>query len=118
MAAFVTGDIVVIPFPFSDLSGSKRRPAFVIANMSGPDIILCQITSRDKSDPYAIPVFPSDFTSGSLPLASYIRPNKLFTADKDIILSTAGHISNAKTTLAIDMLFNLIRGNAAGNPGE
>ena len=31
MGKFVKGDIVVIPFPFSDLSGSKRRPALVIA---------------------------------------------------------------------------------------
>lgn len=31
------GDIVVIPFPFSDLSGSKRRPALVIANLTGDD---------------------------------------------------------------------------------
>ena len=32
MARFIKGDVVIIPFPFSDLSGSKRRPAFVIAS--------------------------------------------------------------------------------------
>jgi mRNA interferase MazF len=46
MEKFVKGDIVVIPFPFSDLSGSKKRPALVLANLQGDDIILCQITSR------------------------------------------------------------------------
>jgi mRNA interferase MazF len=43
MAGFVKGDVVVIPFPFSDLSGSKRRPALVLADLRGNDIILCQL---------------------------------------------------------------------------
>lgn len=45
MAKFVKGDVVVIPFPFSDLSQAKRCPALVLAGLSGDDIILCQITS-------------------------------------------------------------------------
>jgi hypothetical protein len=51
MGGFVKGDIVIIPFPFSDLSGSKKRPAFLAANLIGDDIIVCQITSKSKSDP-------------------------------------------------------------------
>jgi mRNA interferase MazF len=54
MGRFVKGDVVVVPFPFSDLSGSKKRPAFVIADLPGDDIVLCQITSKHKSDPFAI----------------------------------------------------------------
>ena len=45
MARFVRGDVVVIPFPFSDLSQAKRRPALVLAELEGNDRILCQITS-------------------------------------------------------------------------
>ena len=45
MARFVKGDVVVVPFPFSDLSQSKRRPALVITELTGDDLILCQITS-------------------------------------------------------------------------
>jgi mRNA interferase MazF len=45
MARFVKGDIVVVPFPFSDLTQAKRRPALVIAELKGNDVILCQITS-------------------------------------------------------------------------
>ncbi|MDR2758156.1 MAG: type II toxin-antitoxin system PemK/MazF family toxin [Spirochaetaceae bacterium] len=108
MAEFVKGDVVIIPFPFSDLSGAKRRPAFVVADIPGPDIILCQITSKAKSDPYAVMLENSDFVSGSLPLASYIRPNKLFTADKSIILSVAGQVSDTKTNAVISILIELI----------
>ena len=40
----VKGDVVVIPFPFSDLTGAKKRPALVIADAGGDDVIMCQIT--------------------------------------------------------------------------
>ena len=40
MAEFVVGELVVVPFPFSDLSQTKRRPALVVATYDGPDVIL------------------------------------------------------------------------------
>jgi len=57
MAKFIKGDVVVIPFPFSDLTQTKRRPALVISALEGDDVILCQITSRTSRDNYAIPSF-------------------------------------------------------------
>ncbi|MDR1316463.1 MAG: type II toxin-antitoxin system PemK/MazF family toxin [Spirochaetales bacterium] len=108
MGQFVAGDIVVILFPFSDLSGSKHRPAFVIADLPGDDIIICQITSRHKSDPFALPLTADDFISGSLPVNSFIRPNRIFTADKNIILSTAGRASGAKTGEVVSAVINII----------
>ncbi len=45
MEKFIKGDVVVMPFPFSELSGSKKRPALVLADLPGDDILLCQITS-------------------------------------------------------------------------
>lgn len=51
MATFVKGDVVVVPFPFSDLTRAKRRPALVVAELEGDDLILCQITGRQvKAD--------------------------------------------------------------------
>jgi mRNA interferase MazF len=47
MGRFIKGDIVVVPFPFSDLSGAQKRPAWVLANLRGDDLILCQITSQN-----------------------------------------------------------------------
>ncbi|MCK4735836.1 MAG: hypothetical protein KAT65_25505 [Methanophagales archaeon] len=41
MERFVKGDVVVVPFPFSDLSSAKRRPALVIAELEGDDLSLC-----------------------------------------------------------------------------
>ena len=48
MGKFIKGDVVVILFPFSDLSGSKRRPALVLADINGDDVILSQITSTAR----------------------------------------------------------------------
>ena len=56
MAKFVKGDVVVVPFPFSDLTQSKRRPALVITALDRDDLILCQITSQTIKDKYAISV--------------------------------------------------------------
>ena len=108
MGRFVKGDVVIIPFPFSDLSGSKKRPAFVIADLSGDDIILCQISSNTKSDPLALPLGAHDFVTGSLPVDSLIRPNKLFTADKNLILYTAGRTSETKINDTINAVIAVI----------
>ena len=66
MARPVKGDVVVVPFPFSDLAQAKRRPALVIAELEGDDLILCQITSRQVRDKYAVSLEQSDFESGVL----------------------------------------------------
>lgn len=96
MEEFVKGDVVVLPFPFSDLSKSKKRPALVIASLEGDDIILCQITSEARIDNYSITLTNSDFKQGSLNLTSMIRPNRLFTADKSIILYKIGSLKESK----------------------
>ena len=89
MGKFVKGDVVVIPFPFSDLSGNKRRPALVVADLDGDDVILCQITSVVHRDNDALPLDTADFESGTLPVKSFVRPNKLFTADQRLVLYPA-----------------------------
>jgi mRNA interferase MazF len=86
VARFVKGDVVVVPFPFSDLSQAKRRPALVITSLEGDDLILCQITSQSVRDSYAVALDDGDFESGALNRASNVRPNRLFTADTHIIL--------------------------------
>jgi mRNA interferase MazF len=108
MAGFVKGDIVVIPFPFSDLSGSKKRPAMVLADLAGDDIILCQVTSQQSKDVYAIPIDNSDFKIGSLPVSSNIRPSRIFTADKKIIIKKAGTLNDSCVAKVSKILIKLL----------
>ncbi len=97
MEEFVKGDIVVVPFPFSGLSKVKSRPAFVLAQLPGPDVILCQITSRQKNDNLAVEVKTTDFKFGGLRLTSYIRPARIFTAEKAIIQYKVGSVQEARS---------------------
>ncbi|OIO74446.1 MAG: growth inhibitor PemK [Elusimicrobia bacterium CG1_02_37_114] len=109
MAEFIKGDIVVVPFPFSDLTQSKRRPALVITVLEGDDIILCQITSQRVKDKYAVLIDDNDFSDGSLKQPSNIRPNRIFTADKNIILYRIGHLKPEKMNKIIEKTIDIIR---------
>jgi mRNA interferase MazF len=109
MARFVRGDIVVVPFPFSDLTQTKRRPALVLTNLPGNDLILCQITSQSVRNNTAIQIGPNDFQQGSLNQISNVRPDRLFTADAGIILYKVGSLSNTKMAeilLQVQAMFN------------
>jgi len=92
----VAGEIVVVPFPRADAAGGKRRPALVIADLPGADLILCQITSRAHWDAFAVPLDTSDFERGQLPQPGFIRLQRLFTVEHHIILHSVGKVTAAK----------------------
>ncbi|ABU58933.1 type II toxin-antitoxin system PemK/MazF family toxin [Roseiflexus castenholzii] len=108
MGKFVKGDVVVVPFPFSDLSAAKRRPALVVATLTGDDVILCQITSKAITDNDALAISDSDFTSGGLRQDSNVRPNRIFTADSNIVLYRAGVLSPKKVQEVIAKIIQII----------
>ncbi len=109
MAKFVKGDVVVVPFPFSDLTQSKRRPALVISVLEGNDLILCQITSQSIRDNYALSLDEKDFEAGSLKQSSNVRPNRMFTADNHIVLYKAGNLKPDKLNKIIEKIIEIIR---------
>jgi PemK-like, MazF-like toxin of type II toxin-antitoxin system len=92
----VAGDVVILPFPQTDLRQGKRRPALVVVDLSGDDLILCQITSQSHRDSNAILLDRGDFQRGHLNVQSYVRPTRLFTVEQSVILYTAARISAAK----------------------
>jgi mRNA interferase MazF len=92
----VVGDVVVLPFPQTDLQAGKRRPALVVANLSGDDLILCQITTQSRQDRYSVSLASSDFESGRLNLDSFIRSNRLFTVDHAVIIYSVAKVKASK----------------------
>jgi mRNA interferase MazF len=92
----VAGEIVVIPFPRADGSGGKRRPALVIADLPGADLILCQITSRAHHDAFSVPLDKSDCERGGIGQPCFIRPQRLFSVEQHVILKSVGKVTPAK----------------------
>lgn len=109
MAKFIKGNIVIMPFPFSNLTNTKRRPALILANLESKDLILCQITSQSIFDNYAISLSDQDFEFGSLYQQSNIRPNRIFTAEKSIILYEVGKVKETKMKEVTSKLIEILQ---------
>src|SRR5947199_3870364 len=90
MVTPTAGEVVLVPFPFSNLLQSKVRPAVCLAAAGRGDWVLCQITSNPYGDPAAIPLDASDFASGGLLVPSVARPGKLFTAHAGLMVRSVG----------------------------
>ncbi len=81
MGSFTKGEIVLFPFPYTDLTNRKLRPCLVLSNEMGKDILLCQITSKKiRKDKYTVEIKKDETMEGSLQIDSYIRSNMIFTA--------------------------------------
>ena len=95
--------IVVMPFPFSDLSGSKLRPVAVLADVGRGDWLLCQITSNPYGDSNAIRITNAELERGSLNMVSFVRPMKLFTANESLMVKRVAILNNKtfKTILTV-----------------
>ena len=83
------GDIVLVSFPFTDLSSSKRRPALVLSpdsfNELGQDVVLIAITSQ-QPDNNAVTIDQRDCVDGELPKKSFVKLPKLFTVHSTLVL--------------------------------
>jgi mRNA interferase MazF len=109
MGAFAAGEIALVHFPFSDLRGSKLRPSVVLADVGRGDWVLCQITSKPYGDSRSIEILEADFDSGSLRLASFARPGKLFTANAILIANRIGRLKMEKFSAVRDAVMQLVK---------
>ncbi len=104
------GSIILLPFPFTDLSSSKKRPALVISrtefNNKNEDIICCLITSNPNAT--GVKISKKDMESGSLEFVSTIKPHRIFTASKSIIYKILGKLSISKRRAVEKEITNLI----------
>ena len=109
MGAFAAGQVVLVRFPFSDLSATKLRPAVVLAGVGRGDCVLCQVTSNPYGDRDAVKIAASDFDSGSLHRQSYARPGKLFTAHISLIVKNVATFKSDKAVEVRDAVIRVIR---------
>lgn len=120
MGAPAVGAVVLVRFPFSDLSRAKLRPAIVLAHAGRNDAILCQVTSKSYGDARAIAIVATDLATGSLRVASFARPGKLFTANQTIISSAVATLTRGALTGVIEAVVEILRSGVAreGQPEE
>lgn len=109
MVTPAVGEVVLVRFPFSDLSQSKLRPAVCLVDAGRGDCVLCQITSNAYGDSRAILLDDPDFASGGLKVASYVRPAKLFTAHERLIAKSVGKLRDNTLRRVVDGVVALLR---------
>ena len=110
MAAFGRTSVVLVDFPFSDLSDTKMRPAVVLAEAGRGDLILCQITSNAFADAKAIEITNTDFARGSLRRTSFARPNKIFTGHESLINRRVGILKEEFLEKIIESVTDILNG--------
>lgn len=103
------GNVIILPFPFSDLSQHKVRPAVCLADAGRDDRIFCQITSNPYGDSSAVLIDDTDLQSGSFRAASYARPAKLFTADVTLVKGVIGNLTEDALRRLIDRVIAVFR---------
>jgi mRNA interferase MazF len=104
----IKGDVISVPFPFSDTSTTKKRPALVITESDNNNIIICPITSKPGRD-YEIKLEDEDFRVGKLNLSPfYIRPNIIATVDKSNVIRYIGKIKDDKLHQVISTIIEII----------
>ncbi len=94
------GRVVLVPFPFTDLSGMKVRPALILfASKKGDDCICAFISSQTtkKKQPFTVPIFSSK--SNGLKINSLVFVDKIATLEKKVILGEIGVIDNVTQKL-------------------
>lgn len=102
---FKQGDIIIVPFPFSDLQGIKQRPVLILSQDKDiyevENVITCGITSNLKNTKHSVLIENSDLSEGTIPKASRIKVDKLFTLNQQIIKRKVGSLK--------EEIFNKVR---------
>lgn len=91
------GEIVIVPFPFSDLSSVKQRPVLILSkntdNETAEDVITCGVTSNIKDSKYSVLFENKNLIEGEIPKPSRVKVDKLFTISQNIIKKKVGRIN-------------------------
>ena len=106
-------DIVLIKFPFSDLTGAKVRPALVISNdeynLKKLDAVVLAMTSNLTRLEYKVVVTNKDLEDGSLPVKSAVRVDKPFSILQSKILKIQAKLNHSKLEEVKQKISNLLQ---------
>lgn len=110
METLTKGDVVIFPFPYTDLTSRRMRPCLVLSNEMGQDVLLCQITSKNvQPDGFCVELGKNETKNGSLELDSLIRSNMLFTASKSQIARKICSLKSEKYGEVVNAIIRLVK---------
>lgn len=109
MGAPAIREVVLVPFPYSNHSQTKVRPALCLANGDRGDSTYCQITSSPYGDPAAISIDDADFETGGLRTHSFARPCVLSTIHESIVIKVVGKLREPTFQRILDQVINHFR---------
>ncbi len=108
-------EIILVPFPFSDQSGQKIRPALIVSNNSfnaaGEDIVVCAITSMIKSNQYSVLINQNDLEKGVLYEPSVVKVENIFKIQKSLIIKSIGSIKSTVLVKIVQAINALVKGS-------
>lgn len=91
-------EVVLLPYPFSDLRQEKVRPALVVSNdffnKKSDDCIMVPLTSVIKEEPYSVLINQKDMKNGKLLKPSRIRTDKIFAVEKSLAVMRIGTLTD------------------------
>lgn len=86
------GQLVTIPFPFSDIQKLKPRPVLVISQSDHYGDFICLAVTSKIHEIDAVPIVQADMKEGVLPLASWVRTDKIFTLNESLVIKIVGQL--------------------------
>lgn len=111
MARFVAGDVVVLPFPYTDQSDSKKRPALVLRQTKSNDLLVCMISSAAYGGSDAIALDEKNMASAGLRVQSSIRPDRILVVSPSCVEKKTGRVSRDLTDTVKSAIISWLQGN-------
>jgi mRNA interferase MazF len=109
MARFVAGDVVILPFPFTNQADSKKRPALVLCSTPDDDLLVCMITSAAYGTE-SIPLDKKNLESSGLRIPSVVRPDRLLIVSPELVIKKTGRLSKEMTGAVKSRIAEWIQG--------
>jgi mRNA interferase MazF len=105
-------DIILIPFPYTDLTETKQRPAIIVSNNNYndtlDDVVVCAVTSKFQRDEFCIELLDKDLDYGNLPEVSFVKAHKLLTIHKSKIIKKYSRVKEDYFSTIQDRIADLI----------
>jgi mRNA interferase MazF len=105
-------DIIMIPFPYTDLTETKQRPAIIVSNNNYndtlDDVVVCAVTSKFQRDEFCIELLDTNLDYGKLPEVSFVKAHKLLTIHKSKIIKKYSRVKEDYFSTIQDRIADLI----------